>query len=168
MLKRFRRFIIMIGVGLILTAPAMAQELERFGAFGLGYFSQASPQFQGWAAMGLPLTADAKAISYTDYKISVVPDTDEAYQLMVAGKRVRYAMTTGLGYRILAYGSWSLYGLAAPGFVSDGNTFKSAFEYGGFVHKSIGKGWGAMLAFTAESAGGTTDFAPRIGITRKF
>lgn len=170
MLKRFRRFLIMIGVGLTLMIPlsirAQDQEPERFGAFGLGYFSQASPQFQGWAALAIPVTADGKAVSYTAYDVAVVDD--ESNQLTVAGRKIRYAMKTGLGYRVYRTGTWSLYGLAAPGFVADGDTFKSAFSYGGFVYKDIGKGWGALLALTNETYGGKSDLAPRIGITRKF
>lgn len=160
----------MIGVGLLLALPVMAQDqtMDRFGAFGLGYFSQASPQFQGWAAMAIPVTDDAKAVSYTAYDVAVVADDDPTSQIMVAGKKIRYTMKTGLAYRALQYGTWSLYGLAAPGFVADGDSFKSAFSYGGFVHKSIGKGWGALFALTNEIAGGQSDLAPRIGITKKF
>lgn len=169
-ISRFTRFLLLIGIGLILALPAMAQDqtVERFGAFGLGYFSQATPQFQGWAALAIPVTGDGRAVSYTAYDIGVVPDDDPTSQLMVAGRRIRYTMKTGLGYRIYQAGTWALYGLAAPGFVADGQEFKSAFTYGGFVHKSIGKGWGALFALTNEMAGGQSDLAPRIGITRKF
>lgn len=163
-ISRFTRFLIMIGIGLLLALPAMAE--DRFGAFGLGYFSQAAPQFQGWAAMAIPVTDDGKAVSYTAYDVAVVED--ESNQLTVAGRKLRYTMKTGLGYRVFQYGSWSLYGLAAPGFVADGDTFKSAFSYGGFLHKDIGKGWGILGALTNENYGGKSDLAPRVGVTRKF
>ncbi|MFA5408854.1 MAG: hypothetical protein WC343_08820 [Bacilli bacterium] len=147
--------------------PLMAQEpeLERFGAGGIGYFANGKPTLQGWAALGIPITSDAKALSYTNFDVSPVNDGG---QFSVGGIHIRYAMRTGIAYRLMQFGQGlDLYGLAAPGFSADGADFKSSVEYGGFIHKTLKKGWGVMVAFTAEKTEGT-DFAPRIGITRKF
>lgn len=155
-------------LSIFLALPLAAQSPaspDRFGAFGIGYFSQATPQFQGWAALGIPLTSDHKAISYTDMDISV---SKSAGQNMISGHQMTYSVHPGLAYRVFLSGSWSLYALAAPGFVADGSTFQSSFEYGGFLHKSLGSGWGALIALTKEQYGAVSDLAPRIGITKKF
>ena len=149
-----------------LSVPAMAQEPVRFGALGIGYLSGATPNIQGWAALGIPLTSDNKAISYTSMDFAVVKSDG---QVTVAGFQLQYSLHPGLAYRLLpVYSGWSVYGLAAPGFVADGNDLRSSFEYGGFVHKSINTRIGLMLAFTRQQYGLTADFAPRGAITIKF
>ena len=164
------RVLLLLSFLCVLLCPiqGFSQEPEpaRFGAFGLGYFAEAVPQFQGWSALAIPITADGKALSYTAADWAVV--NDESNQLTVAGRKIRYTMKTGIAYRIFQRGTWSLFGLAAPGFVADGDTFKSAFSYGGFIYKDIGKGWGAILALTNENYGGKSDLAPRAGVSYKF
>lgn len=150
-----------------LWAQTAAPAPNRFGAGGLGYFSQAVPQFQGWAALGLPLTSDGKALSYTDYDVSVV---SSGGQLSLAGYQLRFSVKTGVAYRIFQTkdGIWSLYGLAAPGFMATGNDFTSAFEYGGFVSAMTKSGWGAVIGLTNEHYGTVSDLAPRLGVIKKF
>ena len=94
----------------------------------------------------------------------------EGTQFTVAGLKLRYTIRTGLAYRIAQVtNTWSLWGLAAPGFSADGEKLLSNFEFGGFIHKDVGKGWGCLVALTAEKASNSaTDFAPRLGITKKF
>lgn len=145
--------------------PVPAPDNARFGAGGIGYFAGGKPTLQGWAALGIPITDDNKALSYTSFDVSPVHDNG---QFSVGGIHIRYAMRTGIAYRLIQFGKGlDLYGLAAPGFSADGADFRSSIEYGGFLHRYLKNGWGVMVAFTAEKAEGT-DFAPRIGITKKF
>lgn len=164
-----RQIILFLLAFLVLSLPlwAQVQPQSRFAAGGLGYFSQAQPQFQGWAAFGLPLTPDGKTLSYTDSDWYVVKTGG---QVSVAGFQLRYSLRTGLAYRLLQTkdGAWSLYGFAAPGFVADGQSFMSAFQYGGFLHRTIKNGWGILVGLTNEHYGSTSDLAPRIGFTKKF
>lgn len=173
-MKRLVMFVLTLLLSSMLIQPLWAQtpapvSQDRFAAGGLGYFSQAKPQFQGWAALGLPLTADGKALSYTDYDVSVVPVGGKG-QLSVAGYQLRFSLKTGIAYRIFQTqdGNWALYGLAAPGFTADGTSFQGAFQYGGFLSRKLKKGWGLMLGLTNETYGTTSDLAPRFGAVRKF
>jgi len=159
--------VLIVCIVLLLTLPAIAQQQERFGAAGIGYFSLSRPNIQGWAALGIPITSDKKVLSYTDCDIAVV---GTAPQFTIAGLKLQYTIRTGLAYNMLKITTtWSLWGLAAPGLSANGDKVFSNFEYGGFIHKDVGKGWGLLIAFTAEKAGViATDFAPRMGVTRKF
>jgi hypothetical protein len=169
-----RKLLLLVSVLLLLFCALPASvysqtpaqdEPNRFGAAGLGYFSQAVPQFQGWAAMALPLTADGKTLSYTDIDLSVV---SSGGQLSVAGHQLRYTMRTGVAYRVYLKGSFALYGLAAPGFAATGDQFVSAFEYGGFIAKKFSKNLGCILGLTNERYGSVSDLAPRLGLAFKF
>ena len=151
---------------IFLSVPVMAQDPVRFGAAGVGYFAGATPNIQGWAALGIPITSDNKAISYTSMDVSVVKVATGGPT--VAGLNLQYSLHPGMAYRLLKRGSWSLYGLAAPGFVANGDSIRGSFEYGGFVHKQVSKVFGVMLAFTKQQYGNDTDFAPRGAVTIKF
>ena len=154
------------------AATVAAATGDRFAAAGLGYFSQAVPQFQGWAAMALPLTSDGKALSYTDIDIAVVPSNGQTSpaQLRIAGQELRFSLRTGVAYRLYqpSNGAWALFGLAAPGFAATGTAFASAFEYGGFITKSISPKIRALVGVTNEHYGTVSDLAPRVGLTVKF
>ena len=155
---------------LIMSIPAFAQTPVtatnyHFGAIGLGYFAPSTPQFQGWGALGIPITQDGKAFSYTDFDLGIVK---QGGQILVAGIQLQYSMRTGVAYRVYTNGTWSLFGLAAPGFVATGTTFASAFEYGGFIHKTVHKNLGVLFGLTDEHYGGQSNLAPRLGVTLKF
>ena len=147
-------------------AQAQTVTEAKFAFAGAGFFSQSSPQIQAFAGMAIPITSDNKTISYTDFDISLVKTGTP--QITVAGKGLKYAIRTGLGYRIYQYGTWALYGLGAPGVSSDGNKTSSSFEFGGLIGKSFNANVGMILGLTAENNGGVTDFAPRMGIVFKF
>jgi len=165
-MKTLTLMVCLIALTIFFSVPATAQEPVRFGAAGVGYFATATPNIQGWAALGIPLTSDNKAISYTSMDVGVVKEPNG--QATVAGFNLQYSLHPGLAYRLFQRGSWSLYGLAAPGFVADGESIKGSFEYGGFLHKQVSKYFGVMLAFTKQQYGTETDFAPRGAITVKF
>lgn len=154
-----------------LATTVRAQEVVRFGAAGLGYFSQAKPNLQGWAALGLPLTSDGKTLSYTAFDVSIVK-TGGAFS--VAGVDLQYNIRSGAAYRVKQItNTWSVWALAAPGLNVIGDTPSFSFASGGFVFKDLGKGWGLIVPLTAETykdANGKqrTDFAPRFGITKRF
>jgi hypothetical protein len=159
---------------LLASAPIMAQQQPgdpgTFGAAGIAYLSTARPNLQGWMAFGVPLNGDDSIISYTNWDVAPVP-VDETMGFTVAGKGLRYSIRTGIAYRLLRpTDSWTVYGLVAPGLaVTPGVIVLGSFEYGAFLHKTMGRGLGILLALTAEkSAGQPTDFAPRIGITWQF
>lgn len=167
-MKLLMRMLILIALSLLVCLPALAQDqpVEKFGAFGIGYFAHNSPNIQGWAAMAIPLTTDGKAISYTGFDVAPVKEDS---QFSVGGVGIQYKMRTGLAYKMIQIKpNVSLWGMAAPGFQADGNSFMANFQYGGFLHVAAGKGWGAIFLLTAEEAAGVNDFSPRIGITKKF
>ena len=170
-MKRFTFLMITIIALMFCNCMAHAQaqttvNSAKFAFAGAGYFSQSSPQIQAFAGMAIPITSDNKTISYTDFDISLVKSS--LAQVTVAGKGLKYAIRTGLGYRIYQKGTWALYGLGAPGVASDGNKTSSSFEYGGLIGKSFNANVGMILGLTAENNGGVTDFAPRFGLVFKF
>lgn len=161
-----KTLIFLVTILILLSAPAFAQTpTEKYGAFGLAYFNSGTPNIQGWAALGIPISE--KTISYTDYDIAPIKSGGQA---SVAGVRLQYAIRTGLAYRIYnVTNSWSLWGLGNIGLAADGRAITRSFQYGGFLDKSIGKGWGVMLILSGEDSGATgRDFAPRIGIRKKL
>jgi len=165
-MKTFTLMGLLLLISVFLSLPAVAQEPVRFGAAGVGYFAAATPNIQGWAALGVPITIDNKTISYTSMDVGVVSEPNG--QSTVAGLHLQYSLHPGLAYRLFNRGTWSLYGLAAPGFVANGESIKGSFEYGGFLHKQVSKYFGVMLAFTKQQNGTEKDFAPRGAITVKF
>lgn len=164
-------------ISMFIATAAYAQqpgEPGTFGAAGLAYLATADPNMQGWMAFGVPVSSDDKWISYTNWDIAPVP-LDQTMGFTVAGKGLRYSIRSGVAYQVLRLtNSWTVYGLVAPGVAitpgeNSGIIVLGSFEYGGFIHKTVGRGLGMMLALTAEkSVGRPTDFAPRIGITWKF
>jgi hypothetical protein len=164
-MKRLILIFALISVFLALPVFAQTPAPKSFVAAGMGYFSMGHPNIQGWGAAGIPIPNTERLISYTDFDVAVVK---EGGQLSVAGHQIQYTMRTGVAYRIASSSGWSLFGLAAPGFAATGTSFVGAFQYGGFVHKSIGRGWGAMVALTNERYNNQSDFAPRLGITKQF
>jgi hypothetical protein len=145
---------------------AMAQaESVRFGAAGIGYTATATPNIQGFAALGIPITE--KIISYTAYEVYPV---QSGGNLMVAGYHLQYDIGTGAAYKLYQFtNSWSLWGLGKAGLTTSAESTKAMIEYGGFVDKGIGKGWGIMFIMSAKyDADNGNVFNPRFGIRKRF
>jgi hypothetical protein len=151
-----------------LSVPAMAQ--DRIGFGGVGYFAPASPVFQGFAGMAIPI--GDKAYSWTDMDFSIVKDGG---QLTIAGQRLAYSIKSGIAYKLFAVKDWSVLGLGAPGLQTDGDRISAKLEYGLAIHKWIIKDkLGVMMPFTAETHQNLntekmeTNFVPRLGLTFRF
>lgn len=165
LIARLWPVLVVVSLFFLFAGASPAQDQEKFGAFGLGFNDQASPKIQGWAALAIPV-AD-RVLSYTAYDIAPVK---EGGQVSFAGVRLNYMIRTGVAYRIYEIApGWTLWGLGNAGMSADGNVVVGAFEYGGFLDKSFGKGWGfmAVLAAQKDAISGTT-FSPRFGFRKKL
>jgi hypothetical protein len=168
-MKRFRRFLIMIGIGLCLTGLLCAQEQGKFVAVGMGIDSSSTPQAMGWGALGLPIAAGL--VSYTDYDVSVLPGITLQKLLQTDG--LQFSIRTGLAQRVFKKDRFSLYGLINAGIGSGGAPYtvtKGSFAYGGFFDFSLGQGWGLLGVLQSEKNSSPTGFrfTPRLGIRYKF
>ncbi|NLT67271.1 MAG: hypothetical protein GXX84_11775 [Acidobacteria bacterium] len=164
----FAFMVLAVAICFLSAGSAVAQdapEKEKFGAFGLGYSEVAKPNLQGWAALGIPVSD--RVMSYTAYDIAPVK---EGGQASLAGIRIQYNIRTGFACRVYDITrSWSLWGLGNAGMAADGNVVTGSFEYGGFLYKGLGKGWGAILILGAQKdAISGTVFAPRLGVAKRL
>jgi hypothetical protein len=159
------RFIFGLLLFFTLATVSYAQNIDRFGAAGFSYFKSGTPQFQGGAALGLQIAP--RTISFTDMSVGPVKDTS---QIQIAGQRLQYTFRTGFAVQIYQLTpSWSLWGLSDIGLAADGKVTARSFQYGGFIDKHVGKGWGVLLIISAENSVQTgTDFSPRIYIRKKL
>jgi len=145
---------------------AVAQDqTTRFGAAGLGYYSTATPNIQGFAALGIPISDTI--ISYTAYEVYPVK---EGGNVQFVGHRLQYDIGTGAAYKIKQVTpSWSLWGLGKAGLSTSGESTRAMFEYGAFVDKGVGKGWGVLLIMSAKyDADNGNVFSPRFGVRKQF
>ena len=164
-MKNFRRFLIMIGIGLLLTGACLAQDLPfRAGAVGIGYFAGNDPAFMGRGALFLPLGSTANAVSYTVSDVGVVKTGG---QFQIANWNLTYKLQSGLGYRVFARNWFELWGLAAPGFVANGNNVIAAFQYGFCLGFKPKKGPEILIPLTADTSI-ATKFNPAIMIAFRF
>jgi hypothetical protein len=157
-----------IGLFLIVTVfflSAWASAQEKIAIAGISFNGYASPNVQGFGAVGIPISANV--ISYTGYDVAVIPGQDwrnfQAYKL-------QYSMKTGLAIRVKDLSpKVSLWGLGAGGLATDGSNHSSSFAAGGFLDVAFSKGWGALLILQVDRNAATgAQFTPRIGIRRKL
>jgi hypothetical protein len=149
----------------LLLSASSASAQEKIGAAGIGYFQSGHPQFQGGAALGFSIAP--RTISFTDMVIGATKDEG---RITVAGQRLQYSFRTGFAVKIYQITpSWTLWGLSDIGLAADGKSIGRSFQYGGFLDKSVGKGWGFLMILSAENTVQTgTDFSPRIYIRKKL
>lgn len=152
----------------LLTLPCLAQTTDpipKFFATGIGYSQASSPQFQGWGAFGLPVSATV--ISYTDYDISALPGQDLTIKAILS-PRLQYTIRTG--FAVHAYDlspKVSLWGLGNVGVNTTGAVTGASFAGGGFLDFKFGTtgAWGAMLILQVDKSNITgAQFTPRLGI----
>jgi hypothetical protein len=155
---------LIVALLLLICIPCMAQESTKFGAFGLGYGN--SPKVIGFAALGLPLTADQGTISYTAMRVGVVKDNPK---IVIGDLKLTYSVNEGLAHRVLKFTpTWSLWALTAPGVSFSGSDILANFQNGGMVTKAnLYKGWGLIIPVTAETQG-VTKLAVQLGFSKRF
>ncbi|MFA5407443.1 MAG: hypothetical protein WC343_01580 [Bacilli bacterium] len=169
---RLKLLSLMVIFAFLFALPVVAQdEPSRMGFGGVGYFAPSSPDIKYFAGMAIPLTEDGKAKSVTNFDFSIVKNGG---QFSIAGQQLQYSIRTGIEYDLFSVKDWTLFGLGAPGVVTNGNNVSAMFEYGGGVHKWLNKKVGIAAIFTAETmedfntGGIMTNFAPRLAFTFKF
>lgn len=151
----------------LLALPCMAQDTEKFGAFGLGIAQDTPASVIGWGALGIPI-AD-KTLSYTDFDVSGYTG-DGTGKVTFLGKQISYTMRTGLAYELYRINRLSLWGLGDFGITALGDDVGSSVAGGGFLNYRFTDRWSAMVILQADrnSVTGLTDFKPRFGLNVKL
>ena len=162
--------LLLISIMLLLVSVASAEDGARTAFGGVGYFAPSAPDIRAFAGVAIPIN-EAKTIrSVTD--LDIYPRSDG--NVSIAGKRLQFEVKSGIAYDVFSLNGFKLFGLGAPGMVTDGDSLGLKFEYGGGVHKMVTPRWGLMTVFTAETYKDfevdeyKTNFAPRFGVTFAF
>ena len=153
---------ILLIIAFILPASAQTQ---RFGATGLAFDTQSTPNLKGWGTLALPVSENI--YSYTTYDVAPVTKGGDIEFLNV---RLQYTIRTGFARKLITLTPrYSLYALGDAGISADSQNVVGAFAGGGFLDIEIKNGWGTLIILQAEKNAVTgTHFAPRVGIRKKL
>lgn len=164
MLRRFRRFLIMIGIGLLLALPALAQELPtELYACGVALNSAATPNVQGWITHGNLVGNGFYFLQ--SYDVSPIPHSSTPVAgLNIPKLQSQARLGTALYLRNLSK-RVMLFGLGDAGIAADGESIGSSLSGGGMAVIALGKGFSLPLGFRIirNSETGTT-YVPQIGV----
>ena len=82
-----------------LIAQTQAEQSVKFAFAGLALFQEGSPQLQGCGGLAMPIAADGKILSYSDWDVTATLGTKAVGQ-KIAPVMLRYSIRTGLAFRL--------------------------------------------------------------------
>ena len=155
----------------IFTTPARAEEKLNVAALG-GGISQNSEPF-GWGAFVFdsPIVPGGM-VQYAGFDVYAASSGFVGTPLTVGGIDLVYSAYTGLAKQIAEFGrndDFSIYGLFAPGVITNGTNTEFRALYGGLVHYKINDTFGALVGLEGSyDRINEADFKPKFGVSIKF